>query len=406
MIFLRKLPALWLVIALAVLSTGGALYAGYRLGQQDPHVVTVKNITNVDDPEVKADFGLFWQVWEKLKEYHIDGGNAQDQDLVYGSVRGLVNALKDPYTVFFPPVEAKKFEEDVKGSFGGIGAEIGARDEQLVVIAPLKDSPVEAAGLRAKDKILAVNGTSTDGLGVNEAVSKIRGEIGTKVTLLILRNGWEKPKEFSITRAQIKVPTLDWDVKEGNILHLKFYAFNENAPSLFYRAVADGAARGAKGMILDMRNNPGGYLDVATYLAGWFLPKGDVIVKEDVRVGEDTVFLADGNGSLKNFPVVVLVNGGSASASEILAGALRDNRGIKLVGEKTFGKGTVQEIQNLKDGSSLKITIARWLTPNGTAIDKNGLVPDYEVKPSEEDITNDNDVQLKKASEILKALIK
>ena len=395
---------LWVVIVLAVLSTGGALYTGYRLGQQDPHVVTVKNITNVDDHEVKADFGLFWQVWEKLKEYHVDGEETDEQNLVYGAGAGVVNSLKDPYTVFFPPAEAKKFEEDVKGSFGGIGAEIGVRDEQLVIIAPLKDSPAEAAGLLAKDKILKVDDAFTDGLGINEAVSKIRGEIGTKVTLLILRNGWEKPKEFVITRAQIKVPTIDWDVKEGNILHLKFYAFNENVPSRFYRAVSGGVAKGAKGMVLDMRNNPGGYLDVATYLAGWFLPKGAVIVKEDVRIGEDRIFKADGNSALKDFPVVVLVNGGSASASEILAGALRDNRGIKLVGEKTFGKGTVQEIQTLKDGSSLKITIARWLTPNGTVIDKNGLAPDYEVKITEKD--KDTDPQLAKAVEILKGLIK
>ena len=401
MIFLRKLPVLWVVIVLAVLSTGGALYTGYRLGQQDPHVVTVKNITNVDDHEVKADFGLFWQVWEKLKEYHVDGEETDEQNLVYGAVAGLVNTLKDPYTVFFPPAEAKKFEEDVKGSFGGIGAEIGVRDEQLVIIAPLKDSPAEAAGLLAKDKILKVDNAFTDGLGINEAVSKIRGEIGTKVTLLILRNGWEKPKEFVITRAQIKVPTIDWDVKEGNILHLKFYAFNENAPNLFYRAVVGGVAKGAKGMVLDMRNNPGGFLDVATHLAGWFLPKGAVIVKEDIRVGEDTIFKADGNAALKDFPVVVLVNGGSASASEILAGALRDNRGIKLIGEKTFGKGSVQELVPLKSASSVKITVANWFTPNGTKINGTGLEPDIKVKIP--DVPEDGkDYYLDKAIEVLK----
>ncbi len=406
MLNLKKPIVIWIAGAvLAILAIGGSLYTGYRLGQQDPHVVTVKNITNIDDPEAKADFGLFWQVWEKLKEFHVDGGSVPDKQLIYGSVAGLVNSLKDPYTIFFPPTEAKKFEEDVKGVFGGIGAEIGIRDEQLVVIAPLKDSPAEKAGLKAKDKILAIDRAPTDGVSITDAVSKIRGEIGTKITLTILRNGWEKPQEFAIVRDVIKVPTLDWDVKDG-ILHVKFYAFNENAPHLFYKAVLDGSDKGAKGMILDMRNNPGGYLDVAVHLAGWFLPKGALVVKEDVRTGEDQLFQADGSAALKDFPTVVLVNGGSASASEILAGALRDDRGIKLIGEKTFGKGTVQELQSLKDGSSLKITIARWLTPKGITIDNNGLAPDYEVKITEANAAKGIDPQLDKAFAVLKAQIK
>lgn len=399
-----KKPALFLVavIATAVLAVGGSLYVGYRLGQQDPHVITVKNITNIDDPGVKADFGLFWQVWEKLKDFHIDGGKISDRDLVYGAVTGLVNSLKDPHTVFFPPSDAKKFEEDVTGNFGGIGAEIGVRDDQLVVIAPIKDSPAEKAGLLAKDKILKINDDIVANADVNEAVKKIRGEIGTSVTLTILRNGWEKPKEFTIVRAEIKVPTLDWDIKDDKILHIKFYAFNENAPLLFYRAILDGSLRGAKGIVLDLRNNPGGFLEVAVNISGWFFPRGSVVVTEAFRSGENQSYKTNGNAALKDIPVVVLVNGGSASASEILAGALRDLRGAKLVGEKTFGKGTVQELQSLKDGSSLKITIARWLTPNGNTIDKNGLTPDYEVKLKEEDAKAGNDPQLEKAFEVLK----
>ncbi len=393
------------VVFVAILAVGGALYGGYRLGQQDPRVITVKNITNIDDPEVKADFGVFWQVWEKLRELHIDGGSVPEKDMVYGAVSGLVDSLNDPHTIFFPPAEAKKFEEDVKGNFGGIGAEIGIRDDQLVIIAPIKDSPAEQAGLKPKDKILKVDDAFTDGLSVSEAVSKIRGDIGTLVTLTILRNGWESPREFVITRAEIRVPTIDWDVKEGNALHLKFYAFNENAPGLFYRAVLDGSKRDIEGMVLDLRNNPGGFLDIAVHIAGWFFPKGTPVVREDFRVGEDTVFDADGNEALKDFPVVVLVNGGSASAAEILAGALRDNRGIKIVGEKTFGKGTVQELQNLKDGSSLKITVAKWLTPSGHTIEGNGLTPDVEVKPANDDQKTDSDPQLTKALEILKSEI-
>lgn len=391
-------------IIAAVLLLGGALYGGYRIGQQDPHVITVKKLTNIDDEEINVDFGVFWQVWEKLKEGHIDGDKVADKDMVYGAVAGLVNSLKDPHTIFLPPSDAKKFEEDVSGNFGGIGAEIGIRDDQLVIIAPIKDSPAEKSGLQPKDKILKVDDEIAVNFNVNEAVKLIRGEIGTKVTLTILRNGWEDPKEFVITRAEIKVPTIDWDVKEGNILHLKFYAFNENAIPMFYNAVVGGLLKGAEGMVLDMRNNPGGFLDVSVQLAGWFVPRGSTVVTEAFRSGENLNFRANGNEALKNFPVVVLVNAGSASASEILAGALRDLRGIKLVGEKTFGKGTVQELQALKDGASLKITVAKWLLPSGAVIEKNGLIPDYEVKITEKD--KEVDPQLEKAFEVLKAEIK
>lgn len=390
-------------ILVGIFVLGGALYVGYRLGQQDPHVVTVKNITNIDDPEVKADFGVFWQAWESLREKQIDGAKATEKNLIYGAISGLARSFKDPYTVFFPPPEAKKFEQDVSGSFGGIGAEIGMKDNQLVVIAPLKNSPAERAGLKAKDKILKIGDTVTDGLSINDAINIIRGEIGTKVTLTIFREGWDRTKEFTIVREEIKVPTVDSDVKEGNILHLKLYAFNENAPVLFHRAVVDGLLKGAQGMVLDMRNNPGGFLEVAVNLAGWFLPRGSTVVSEHFRSGPDNVFRANGNQALKTFPVVVLVNGGSASASEILAGALRDVRGIKLVGEKTFGKGTVQELAKLTDGSSLKITIAKWLLPSGKAIDKNGIVPDFEVKITDKD--KDTDPQLAKAIEVLKEQI-
>ena len=310
--------------------------------------------------------------------------------------------MKDPHTIFLPPSDAKKFEEDVSGRFGGIGAEIGTRDEQLVIIAPIKDSPADLAGLQAKDKIIEVDGKFVATMDVNEAVKLIRGEIGTEVTLKILRNGWEKPKEFKIVRDEIKAPTLDWDVKEGNILHIKLYAFNENAPYLFYRAIVDGALKGADGIVLDMRNNPGGYLEVAVNLSGWFVPKGTVVTTEAFRDGNDRVFRTTGNGALKDVPVVVLVNGGSASASEILAGALRDLKSSPLVGEKTFGKGSVQELQPLKDGSSLKITVAKWVMPKGAVIDKIGLSPDYEVKITEEDIKKDADPQLTKAFEVLR----
>ncbi len=395
------------VVLLAVLFTGSSFYVGYRSGQQDPKVITVKNITNIDDPNVKADFGVFWQVWEKLKEQHIDGNTVVDKDLVYGAINGLVGALKDPYTVFFPPAEAKKFEQDVSGHFGGIGAEIGTKDDQLVVIAPVKDSPADLAGLKPKDKILKVDDTIVANMNVNDAVKLIRGEIGTKVTLNILREGWTAPKDFVITRAEIKTPTLDWEIRNGNILYIKLYAFNENAPNLFYRAIVDGAAKGADGIVLDLRNDPGGYLEVAVNLASWFFPKGTVVTTEAYRDGNNQVFRASGNDALEKVPTVVLINGGSASASEILAGALRDVKNSPLIGEKSFGKGTVQEVQPLKDGSTLKITVGKWLLPKGSAINKTGLIPDVEVKWTDEQFKKDPDTdpQLNKALEIIKSQI-
>ncbi|MDP1718831.1 MAG: S41 family peptidase [bacterium] len=402
---ISKLALQSVVLAVvAILLVGGSLYSGYRIGQQDPKEITVKSITNIDDPNVSADFGVFWQVWEKLKEQHIEGATLKDKDMVYGAVAGLVDSLKDPYTVFFPPVEAKKFEQDVSGHFGGIGAEIGSKDGQLMVIAPVKDSPAELAGLKPKDKILKVDDTVVEKMDVNNAVTLIRGEIGTRVVLTIMRDGWKASQQFTITRAEIKTPTLDWSMVGGDLLHIKLYAFNENASSLFYRAIVDGAAKGANGIILDLRNDPGGYLEVAVNLAGWFVPRGTVITTEASRNGNDRLFRTSGNGALEKVPVVVLINGGSASASEILAGALRDINGSKLVGEKSFGKGTVQEVQNLKDGSSLKITVGKWLLPKGSAINKTGLTPDVEVKWTEEDYKKnpDNDPQLNKAVEVLK----
>lgn len=392
------------IIGAAVLSAG-FFYLGFVRGTLYPKEIIVQGIDNFEEDEVNVDFGIFWQAWEKIKQDYINGDSVGDQDLVYGAVAGMVDALKDPNTVFFPPEDAKKFEEDVSGSFGGIGAEIGIRNEQLVIVAPLKDSPAERVGLNSKDKILLVDKTPTSGLEINEAVKIIRGEVGTKVTLTILRNGWEEPKEFIITREIIKVPTLDWEITDDKIAHFKLYSFNENANVLFYQSAVKTLVNNSRGMILDLRNNPGGYLEVAVDLAGWFVDRGTLVVTERFGSGEETAFRARGNGALKDFPVVVLVNQGSASASEILAGVLRDQRSVKLVGEKTFGKGSVQEVFPLQDDSSLKVTIAHWVLPSGQIIEKTGLTPDFEVKLTDEDKEADRDPQLKKAIEILKSEI-
>jgi carboxyl-terminal processing protease len=389
---------------------GSGFFLGFNLGKKTSKIINVRGIANIDN-KTSADFGIFWETWSAIHQNYLRDSEVPEKERVYGAVQGLVRSLGDPYSEFFKPEDAKKFEEDISGSFGGIGAEIGSRDGFIVIVSPLKNSPAERAGLKPGDKILMINSTSTEGMSVVEAVKLIRGEVGTEVKLTILREKEEKPKEIKIIREIIQVPTLDYEVKDG-ILIVKLYSFNTNAEELFYKAVVDGFLRQkAQGLVLDLRNNPGGFLDVAVDLAGWFLKKGTLVVKEVTREKNNggNNHLANGNGALKDIPVVVLVNKGSASASEILAGALQIQRGVKLVGEETFGKGTVQRLIKLSDGSSLKITVANWVLPNGQILEGNGLKPDIEVKTNNEEQDNKdtkNDPQLQKALEVVKEEIK
>ena len=407
---LRLIGVVTGAILIIGLISGSAFYFGYQKGLASPKTVVLENVTNIDSGKnSEINFGIFWEAWDLLKKEHLKGGEAKDQDFVYGAVRGLVNSLKDPNTVFLPPDDSKKFEEDVRGNFGGIGAEIGIRKEQLVVIAPLKGNPAEKAGLKADDKILAIDDKSTQGIEVEEAVKKIRGEIGTAVKLNIFREGWNSPKDFNIIRANIEIPTLEWELiakDDKELVHLKLLSFNENAPIVFYKAALAALIGRADGIILDLRNNPGGFLEVAINISGWFLDKGKVVVTEKFRSGNEIVFRAQGNSALKKVPLVILVNKGSASASEILAGALRSQLGVKLVGTHTFGKGTVQELRELSGGSKIKLTIANWVLPDGSIIDEKGIKPDFEVEITDKDSEEKKDPQLDKAVEILLEEIK
>lgn len=373
---------------------------GYWLGLEQQ-----KAFIDDETTSIKGDWEVFNKAADILKTRYYKSDQLNDEDLFYGALEGLIKAAGDPYSVFFKPTDAKKFEEDINGSFGGVGAEIGIREEQLVVVAPLKNTPAERAGLISGDKIMKIDETLTNDLSVEEAVKLIRGKEGVEVRLLIFRDGWNEAKEFKIIRAIIEVPTLDSEMKPGKILYVQLYNFNANASSLFYQAALSGLVDGAQGMILDMRNNPGGFLDVAVDLGGWFLERGQPVVQEKFANQSVRIFRANGNQALKDLPVVVLVNEGSASASEILAGALRDKRGAKLIGKKTFGKGTVQQLETLDDGSSLKISVAEWLTPNGNSINEKGLEPDVVVEFTEEDLKANRDPQLEKAIEILKTQI-
>jgi len=334
------------------------------------------------------------------------------QKMIYGAIQGMVSSIKDPYTVFFNPSDAKTFLEDVNGSFGGVGIEIGVRDGKFQVITPLEGTPAKKAGIMAGDIIMKVDGKPVNGITIEQLVNLIRGKKGTYVSLTVFRNGWQSPREIKIKRATIKVPSLKWYIissktgqksDKGNIAYVNLYEFSREADTSFRKIVWRILRSPTKKIILDLRNDPGGYLDVAQDIAGFFLKKGKVVVIEDFGgKRKKEIYKTKGNGELSNYPVVVLINKGTASAAEILSAALRDNKGIKLIGETSFGKGCVQELENLRGGSSLKITVANWLTPKGNLISKKGLKPDIKVEMTEEDYKKGLDPQLEKAIEIIK----
>lgn len=386
-----------LVIALAVGFTGGFYYKN-----ASPALIPHTLINKDAGQPAGVDFSVFWNAWDLLNSRYVDKDKLNAQDLVYGAIDGMVKAAGDPYTVFFRPKESQEFAQQVKGAFGGIGIEIGMRKDILTVIAPIKNTPAARAGLLAGDKILKIDAKSTEGMKLDEAVSLIRGAKGTKVTLTITRDGLKEAKEVPILRDVIKIPAVDWKMLDENTAYIEIFTFNQNVDSEFKKAAEDITKSKATRIILDLRNNPGGLLDSAVNIAGYFLDDNQLVTIERPGVGPENQFRTNPNGQLKNYPLVVLLNKGSASASEILAGALKDDRGVLIVGETSFGKGSVQEVDDLPQRASLKITIAKWYTPSGVSINENGIKPDVEVKRSEEDVQNNKDPQLDKAKELIK----
>jgi carboxyl-terminal processing protease len=351
------------------------------------------------------DLSLFWETYNLIKKKFVEAEKIENKKLLEGAISGMVESLQDPHSVFLTPEETKKFLEDVTGSFEGVGMEIGKRKGQIQVIAPLEGTPAQKAGLRAGDKILKIDDKTTEDLSIEEAVNLIRGPKGTQVTLLILREGWQEGKEFKLTRDIIDIPSLKWEIKEGDIAYLQLYNFSEKSVKDFNKAAWEILNSPAKRIILDLRNNPGGYLQVAQEIAGWFLKRDQVVAIEDFGPQKkQQIYRAQGNSKLASYPLVVLINKGSASGSEILAGALRDNRQVKLIGEKSFGKGSIQELEKMSKGYSLKITVAYWLTPKGELIAEKGLEPDIKVEMTEKDYEEGLDPQLNKALEIVKSL--
>lgn len=390
------------LVLIAVIFSGG-----YFFGKSSVKPEIIFGIQNPEQGQpAGADFSIFWDAWAKLQEKFVNNDKMDVQKMIYGAISGMVNSLGDPYTVFFPPTENKKFQDEIKGSFEGVGMEVGIKKNQLQVISPLEGTPAQKAGLRAVDKILAINGTSTADMSLNEAVNLIRGPKGTQVILTIMRQGWDKSKEIKITRDVIRVPSLKLEMKdEGKIAYIKLFQFSAKAANDFSQVAVEILNSKAEKIILDLRNNPGGYLEISQDIAGWFLSSGQIVTIEDFAgKQEQKIYKAQGNSWLEKYPLVVLINQGSASASEILAGALRDNRGIKLIGEKSFGKGSVQELEDLQGNSSLKITVAHWLTPNGQLISEIGLEPDIKAEITDKDYENEKDPQLDKALEIIREM--
>jgi len=352
-------------------------------------------------PPEEVDFSILWEAWQKLEENYVNPEELNRQEMVWGATKGMLESVGDPYTVFFSPKETNNFLEDVSGEFEGVGMEIGIKNGQLEVVAPLKETPAEKAGLRPGDKIVEIDGQASLDITVEEAVSLIRGPKGTEVTLTIMREGWDGTKSFTIERGVIKIPSVEWEIMEGNVAYIKINHFSENVDVDFQNAGLEILKSQADRIIVDLRSNPGGYLQRAQYIAGWFLTRGQIVVIEDFGEGEQKIYEAQGNLKFTEFPTVVLVNKGSASASEILAAALRENREIQLVGKTSYGKGSVQILERLADDSSLKITVADWLAPNGNHITGKGLVPDVEVELTDEDYEAGRDPQLEKALEII-----
>lgn len=328
------------------------------------------------------------------------------KDLEYGMIKGYVAAYGDPYTTFFPPAESKVFTENVQGSFGGVGMQVGDKDGNSVVIAPLKDSPSAKAGIKSGDIIVKVDGVDVLGKDSNIVVSKIRGPIGGDVTITVKRADKADLMDFKIKREEIQIPTIDTKIQNG-VFVISLYSFNADSAKLFASAMDKYNESSTNKLVIDLRGNPGGFLESAVEIASIFLDQGKVVVSEKQGKQETDIDMRSKgyNTMLKKSNVVVLVDGGSASASEILAGALKDQGAAKVVGEKTFGKGSVQEYVNLSDGSAIKVTIAKWYTPNGVNISLSGISPDVEVKFDNDKFTKFKiDTQLNKAIEVVKLM--
>jgi carboxyl-terminal processing protease len=378
----KYVPTMIVAIVLIVV----AFFIGKSFGEGKSVLPAHSDLTD-SDIVTQEQFSPFWKAWQALNDKDLSAASTSVQDKIWGSIQGLASSYGDPYTVFFPPVQNKMFNDDIAGDFEGVGMEIGIKNNQLLVVAPLKDSPASLAGVKSGDAILKIDATSTEGMSTDQAVQFIRGPKGTIVTITFLPMGSSAPVVRKLVRDVINIPTLDTDATHPDTFIIKLYSFTATSPDLFRNALRQFVLSGDHKLILDLRGDPGGYLDAAWDMASWFLPTGKIIVTEDFGGHQDSnVYRSKGYDVFNsNLKMLILVDNGSASASEILAGALQEQGVAKLVGQKTFGKGVVQELVSITPDTSLKITVARWLTPNGHNLSHDGLDPDYPVTATSSD---------------------
>lgn len=409
---LNKFANVLLIIAFVLFVFG----SGYRLGEyrtQQAALTTPLDVNISSDGKASFDLTLFWRVWSLMRSKYVYQDKIKPEKMLYGAIKGMVGALEDPYSFFLTPEENQQSKDDLAGHYQGIGAQLGLKDNKIIIIAPLKNSPAEKAGARAGDIIISVDKESTVGWSLNQAVEKIRGEKGTTVVLGIVRNGGN-PFELHIKREEIKVESVELSYKKElgcsgvcpDIAQLKVNQFGDTTNLEWDKAVADIADRyqkgTVKGMVLDVRSNPGGYLEGSVYLAAEFLPENSRVVRQEYVDGSGVNYTTKREGKLRTIPLIVLIDKGSASASEILAGALRDYKRAVVIGEKSYGKGSVQEALNLDKGAGLHITVAKWVLPGGTWINGTGIKPAIEVKNEIKEgntLTDETDAQLQRAFE-------
>ena len=391
----RKTSAIVLSVLLFVLIFGSGFFVG-----NSKHSFFGNGVSAEEPLDLKA----FWKAFSILEEKFVQspGEEILSEEKVYGAISGLVDSYDDPYTVFLPPTQNEQFEETISGVFSGVGMEVGMQDDFITVISPLKNSPAEQAGVKSGDKIIAIDGQSSVDMTIDDAIDLIRGEKGEAVSITVIREGEKDPLSIEIIRDNIIIPIIDTQEIEDTFV-ISLYNFSATAPLEFRNALREFVVSGKNKLVLDLRGNPGGFLNSAIDVASWFLPAGKVVAVEDFGEGEDQkLFRSKGYDIFNdNLKMVILMDGGSASASEIVAGALKEHGLATLVGQNTFGKGSVQELFDITDDTSLKVTIAKWLTPEGKSISDGGLAPDIDVEFDSEQFENGVDTQLMKALEIL-----
>lgn len=402
-------------IIIGIITVGAAFIIGMYVGSGNSSAfIPAMPPTNINNASLgepnSVDFAPFWQAWRILQNTFVPAphhATTTSQDKVWGAIQGLASSYGDPYTAFFPPQEEKSFQTEITGNFGGVGMEVGEKNGTLMVIAPLKGSPAQAAGIVAGDFILKINASSTANMTVDQAVNLIRGPVGTPLTLTVLGPKDKEPRTITVTRQVINIPEINTEQLPGGIFDIQLYTFTNDSATLFRNALVKFVQSGDSKLILDLRGNPGGYLDAAVDMASFFLPSSDIVVREDSGGhGNDHTYYSKGYDVFDphkdpNFKMAVLVDGGSASAAEILSAALEENGVAKLVGTQTFGKGSVQELIPLTSNTALKITVAQWLTPNGNSISGVGITPNYVVPLTLQNTAGGADPQLQAAENIL-----